>query len=305
MSFSSKLKEEILCDNDLKLKEKKYALGFLTGLLLTICDFKQKKFYIPIDKIDFSIKIIYICSLHKIEINDRVIDDNLVFDKLFEDFSKGFYEDKQDLLISKYLLSSTNANKGLITGLFLGTGYITNPEIDYHFEIKVNNFLICTQIQYILKKIEFYSKIKRVNQKYIVYIKEAETISDLIKTFGASKSFFIYEDVRVLKEVRNNVNRKVNCEIANLKKTVATSSKQISDINLLIQKEFFDTLSDDIKETAKLRCEHTEISLKELGERHIPPISKSKVNYRLKKIEKYAESLRGERNDREKITNEH
>ncbi|MFV0519640.1 MAG: DNA-binding protein WhiA [Lachnospirales bacterium] len=298
MSFTSKLKDELLdCEKDKKLKDEKYALGYLAGLLLTLCEYREGKFIIPIDKTTFYIKIVYIYELHFSEMKKNYISINSLKEKLFDVKNNSLDCDDSYLFsfkISKYILSSERAKRGLLTGFFLGAGYITNPEVDYHFELDTRNFLTSIEMQHILEDFNLTPKVVRRKKGYMIYIKEAEKISDLLKIFEASKSFFIFEDVRLIKDVRNNINRKVNCEVANLTKVINASTKQIQDIEFLLKKELLLELGYEIHYTASLRLKYPEISLKELGEIHNPPIGKSKVNYRLKRIGNYADSLRGE-----------
>ncbi len=297
MSFTSKLKEELLAqDYKEKFQDKDYALGVLTGMLVSCCDIKKNKFVLPIDKKDFYIKIVYIYKMYFGDVVGGQLSPDGKLAILFDDFLNNI--DKKEpnievLSISKSLLSNKKSQKGLLLGLFLGCGYITNPEVDYHLEFDTKSYIISTQIHYIFTDLGFTCKTKRRKNRYMVYIKEAEMISDFLKIISATRSLFVFEDVRVIKEVRNNINRKVNCEVANQGRVVTSSQKHIKDINHIIKKCMYDTLSSVLKETADLRKKFPDVSLKELGEKHNPPISKSKVNYRLKKIGEFADNLTG------------
>ncbi len=301
MSFTSKLKNEIFSqDNVTKFQDKQYALGVLSGLLLSSCEFLENNFILPIDKKDIYIKIVYIYEVYFGKVDDFKIPADEILTILFDGFlckshkENEIYYNYDVFSISKELLSNKRSLKGLLLGLFLGCGYITNPEVDYHLEFDTKHYITSTQIQYVLDSLGLTCKIKRRKNSYMVYIKDAETISDVLKIFSANKSFFVFEDVRVIKEVRNNINRKVNCEVANQVKIVNTAQKHIKDIDYILQKKSFGTLSISLQETAKLRKKFADDSLKELGEKHVPPISKSKVNYRLKKIGEIADSLKGD-----------
>lgn len=127
----------------------------------------------------------------------------------------------------------------------------------------------------------------------IVYLKEAEKISDFLSLIGGYQALLKFEDVRIVRDMRNSVNRLVNCETANLNKTVSAAMKQVESIQLIDQEIGLDNLPDRLREVAKLRVEHQEISLKELGEMiSTGPISKSGMNHRLRKLNELADKIR-------------
>jgi hypothetical protein len=127
----------------------------------------------------------------------------------------------------------------------------------------------------------------------VLYIKEGEQIVDILNIIGAHQALLKLEDIRVLKEVRNNINRLVNCETANLEKTIEASMRQIESIELIKKKLGLSRLPDNLREIAELRLEYPEASLKEIGELASPPVGKSGVNHRFRKIEEIAEELKG------------
>jgi len=128
---------------------------------------------------------------------------------------------------------------------------------------------------------------------YIVYLKEGESIADLLNIMGAHLSLLNMENLRIFKDMRNNVNRQVNCETSNLSKTIQASIRQIRDINTIANIKGLEYLSDQLKEAAELRLMYEEASLQELGDMLSPPVSKSGVNHRLRKIGEIADDLRG------------
>ncbi|MFB0972310.1 MAG: DNA-binding protein WhiA, partial [Neofamilia sp.] len=142
------------------------------------------------------------------------------------------------------------------------------------------------------------AKIATRKSSFIVYLKEAEQISDFMALIGTSQSLLKFENVRIVKDLRNNVNRVVNCETANINKTITASMKQIEDINFIKDLGKFDLLSEDIKEVANLRIENEDFSLNEIAELTNGEYSRSGVNYRLKKISGLAEKLRGAADER-------
>lgn len=174
--------------------------------------------------------------------------------------------------------------KAVIRGAFLGGGSINNPESKYHLEIILSTTSNAEKIIEILKKFTITSK--KLNRKsgYSVYIKDGEQISKLLALIGANNSVLKFEEIRVLRDIKNNINRKVNCETANINKTVSAAVKQIEAIKKLQKTGQFDNLSESLKEIAKIRLENPDASLIELGQMLETPIGKSGVNHRLNKI---------------------
>lgn len=182
--------------------------------------------------------------------------------------------------------------RAFVRGTFLCGGNISNPEKFNHLEI------VCTQAQkadFLLSTLQsFEVAAKTVIRKkyYVVYVKETEQIEDIINICEAHKSLLELEEIRVIKEVRNSINRQVNCEAANINRTVNAAVKQIEDIEYIDKKVGLETLGEGLRDLAKLRLENTEVSLKELGEMLNPPVGKSGVNHRLRKISEIADELR-------------
>lgn len=174
--------------------------------------------------------------------------------------------------------------KSIIRGAFLGSGSVTNPESKYHLEIILSTKLNAQKVIEILSNLTVQSKLLERKNGYSVYIKDGEEISKLLALIGASSSVLKFEEIRVLRDIKNNVNRKVNCETANLNKTVNAAVKQIEAIKRLQKAGEFDKLSENLKEIAKIRIENPDASLVELGQMLKEPIGKSGVNHRLGKI---------------------
>ena len=131
----------------------------------------------------------------------------------------------------------------------------------------------------------------------MIYLKDGDNIADILGIIGAHNSLLKYEDIRVLKNMRNSVNRMVNCETANLNKTIDASIRQINSINILKKSTLYDDLPDNLKQIAELRLEYPDLSLKELGQMLDPVLGKSGVSYRLKKIENIAQKLQAKKGD--------
>ena len=166
----------------------------------------------------------------------------------------------------------------------MGSGSINNPENKYHLEMVVNEKRNLDYITKILEQLGIKSKNMVNENKYSIYIKEGEQISEFLALIGANKAVMKFEDIRIQKEMRGKVNRLVNCEAANLNKTINASIEQISAIRKLKQTGKFNKLNENLKEIANLRLENPDMSLIDLGKLLKKPIGKSGVNYRLKKI---------------------
>ena len=174
----------------------------------------------------------------------------------------------------------------------MGGGSINNPENKYHLEIIFSSKENARYISNIVKEYEIECKILEKNNKYSLYCKEGETISNLLAFMGASSSVLKFEEIRVVRDMRNNVNRLVNCETANLNKTINASLKQIEDIKLIKEKNQFKNLSKNLQEISELRLKNPEASLLELGNMLDVPVGKSGVNHRLKAISEIADEIR-------------
>ena len=175
--------------------------------------------------------------------------------------------------------------KSIIRGAFLGAGSINNPENSYHLEIVFSSRENTQYIKELLESVfDIYAKELDIENKTSMYLKEAESISNFLALVGANKAMLKFEDIRIQKEMRGKVNRIVNCETANLNKTLNAAVEQINAIKKLQETGEFNKLDDDLKEVALLRLEYPNMSLAELGKRLKNPIGKSGVNYRLKKI---------------------
>lgn len=182
--------------------------------------------------------------------------------------------------------------RAFIRGAFLASGSMSDPEKFYHYEIVCANEKKAVQLQNIIKYFEIDAKIVERKKHFVVYIKEGSEIVDILNIMEAHVALMNLENVRILKEMRNSVNRKVNCETANLKKTVSAAVKQIEDIQFIRDTVGLSILSDTLEEVARLRLENPDSSLKELGEMLNPVVGKSGINHRLRKICDIADDLR-------------
>lgn len=193
-------------------------------------------------------------------------------------------ENKIKIGVEEQTEKSEEEHKAFIRGTFLGGGSINNPENTYHLEIVYSSKDNANLAKTILSKYQIITKELERKNKYSLYEKEAEQISNLLAFMGANRSVLNFEEIRVQKEMREKVNRLVNCETANLTKTINASIEQIEAIKKLQETNQFSQLDDNLKEIALLRLENPDMSLVELGKKLNQPIGKSGVNYRLKKI---------------------
>lgn len=175
---------------------------------------------------------------------------------------------------------------------FIRSGSINDPTKKYHLQIMFKTNKKAEQMQQLLLNFNIHAKIIKKDTSYMLYIKDGEEISEFLALVGANKSVIKYEEVRVLKEKRNDINRLVNCETANLNKTISAAVKQIEDIKYIKDKGKFLSMPENLIEIANLRVENPDISLAELGKLLKEPIGKSGVNHRLKKISEIAKELR-------------
>ena len=283
MSFSSDLKEELSkINNWTKKEELKYELaGYLISKNASIVknniryatesEYNINRFSKLLKNLDIN---------HKIEFDGKLFIIRLkVKDCIDEVDIKEGQINVKDLVNIK-----ENEKKSIIRGTFLGAGSINNPEKKYHLEINLSNKINLYFIFDIISSMNIKCKKLEIENKYSIYLKDGEEISLLIALMGANKGVLNYEDIRVQREMRGKVNRIVNCQTANLNKTINASIGQIEAIKKLQNSNRFNKLDENLKEIALLRLEYPDISLMELGKKLKNPVGKSGVNYRLKKI---------------------
>lgn len=194
-------------------------------------------------------------------------------------------------IITDIKTENDEEDRAYVRGCFLGSGSINNPENKYHIEFIVKDRNIADEILQILNKYNIHFKKLEKENAVSLYSKDGEEISKFLAFIGANSSVLKFEDIRVYRDMRNNVNRIVNCETANLSKTVNAAVKQIDAINKLKESGKYNSLSENLKEIAELRIKYPEVSLVELGKMLNPPIGKSGVNHRMKAILKLVEEL--------------
>lgn len=211
------------------------------------------------------------------------------------DISKALCTEDCQRIIEKIqglFLEKTCCKRAFIRGAFMATGSMSDPNKAYHFEIVCKSMEQATRLQELMQEFETDAKIVERKNHYVVYLKEGSQIVDMLNVMEAYVSLMNFENVRILKEMRNSVNRKVNCEAANISKTVNAAVKQISDIEFIRDNIGLDKLPSQLREMAYVRLEHPDVALKELGKYMDPPVGKSGINHRLRKLAAIADEYR-------------
>ena len=194
--------------------------------------------------------------------------------------------------VSPLLLKNSCCQRAFLRGAFLSIGSMSAPEKGYHLEFACSSEAKAKQLQKLIKGFDIESKIILRKKYYVVYLKEGAGIVDLLNVCEAPVSLMNLENLRILKEMRNSVNRRVNCETANIAKTVNAAARQVEDIEYLRDHYGFENLPEGLREMAEVRLENPDAPLKELGEYFTPAIGKSGVNHRLRKLGELAEKVR-------------
>ena len=290
MSFSSELKEELSKINNLARKQEvKYELvGYLISKnssvvknsirYATESDYNINRFSKLLKNLNIDHKIDYDGKSFIITFKVKdVIAEVSIKDKIIE--------------INEPVIINDYERKSIIRGAFLGAGSVNNPDKTYHLEINLSNKNNLNYLDKILNEMGVNCKRLEKDNKYAIYLKEGEEIFTIIALMGANKSVLKYENIRIQREMRGKINRIVNCQTANLNKTITASVEQIEAIRKLKESGKFNKLNDNLKEIANLRLENPDIPLVELGKLLKEPVGKSGVNYRLKKIIEMADEL--------------
>lgn len=195
------------------------------------------------------------------------------------------------------LVKKESCKKAYIRGAFLGGGSISDPEKTYHLEFVTYNQNYSQELCELINSFDLSAKVVQRKNSYVVYLKEGEQIVTMLNIIQAHNALFELENIRIFKEMRNNVNRIVNCETANLSKTVNAALRQIENIRYINENIGFYKLPPNLREVAELRLNNQDASLKELGQMLDPPVGKSGINHRLRKIDKIAEDLKIKRGE--------
>ncbi len=282
MSFTSKVKSEIIRAGFFEDEHKVYLLHGLLSSTLKINDTKPE-LIVKNNAINNYINMlfyeIYGNSIDKLDIE--------TIGELFRNF------EEQQYMIPNIKLSDKNLLRYFLVGIYLGCGSLIDPETSYHLEMKTGSEKLSYFAISILDKFGISAKISVRNRVFFVYINDAEGISDFLKLCGTTQALLQFEELRVVKDVRNSINRKVNCELANMNKVIETGLKQQNDIVLVKERVGLHSLPQKLYDVAVIRLENEQLSFLEIGEMLSPKVSKSTVCKRLKKISELAEELRG------------
>ncbi len=320
MSFSSEVKDEL----SRQLSQARHCQIAEAAAIISLCGriliSSEDRYCIKIHTENISVARKYFTLLKKtFHANTQIsIKQNLYFkkSKLYT-VTVGNHEDAMRILqavrlidehqeigenlsaVGNLVVQQSCCKRAFIRGAFLATGSISDPEKAYHFEIVCATMEKAEQLREIIAVFSIEAKIIRRKKYFIVYIKEGSQIVDILNVMEAHVALMNLENVRILKDMRNSVNRRVNCETANIHKTVSAAVRQRKDIEYIRDTIGFGAISENLSEIASKRLEQPEATLKELGAMLHPPVGKSGVNHRLRKLSGIAESLR-ERDAQEK-----
>ena len=292
MSFSSNIKQELNKANSLVNKEnvKFELMGYCISGNTDVIKGKNIRFSTESDyNINRFSKLLSNLEInHEIDVNGKTF---YIITKAFDIHMLDFVEIKNDEVYIKQSIyelgkdvQKKKKKKAFIRGAFLGAGSISNPENSYHLEMVLSNENNLKILRNILQEFGIQTKELLGKNRYSIYIKDGEEISKFLALIGANKAVMKFEEIRIQKEMRGKVNRIVNCETANLSKTINAAIEQIAAIKKLQEEGKFNKLDDNLKEIAILRIENPDMPLVELGKLLKEPLGKSGVNYRLKKI---------------------
>lgn len=197
--------------------------------------------------------------------------------------------------ISHRVIMQTCCKRAFLRGVFLACGSINSPEKTYHFELVFNQEEKAQVVKEVMEEFELPARLVKRKKYYVIYMKDGSSIVEVLNIMGAHQGLMNLENIRIVKEMRNSINRQVNCETANIHKTVEASTKQLEDIQYIRDTIGFSGLKENLRQIASLRLEQPEASLKELGQLLSPPIGKSGVNHRLRKLGEIAQKHREEK----------
>ncbi len=236
-------------------------------------------------------------ALKKNQIYMLYITDHKVCMKILQ--ATGIIEDISKRVVRKDInpitVQKVCCRRAYLRGAFLGSGSVSDPEKGYHLEFVSADEPYAVSLRNLINKFGMDAKIVMRKNNYVAYLKEGAQIVDLLNIMGAHVALMELENIRIVKEMRNNVNRLVNCETANINKTVSAAVRQVQDINYVERTIGLSSLPRNLEEISRYRLEHPSATLKELGEKLNPPVGKSGVNHRLRKLSELANQLREER----------
>lgn len=213
--------------------------------------------------------------------------------KMTEQTEDGSFCVKERSITEPILLKNSCCKRAFLRGAYLAAGSMSDPYKGYHLEIVCIDEEQAGQLVRLLRDFDLDAKMVLRKKYYVVYMKEGENIADFLNIIEAHKALMEFENTRIFKDMRNMVNRKVNCEAANITKTVNAATRQVEDIKYIQSVYGLDRLPDGLRQMAYVRLDNPEAALGELGGLLEPPVGKSGVNHRLRKLSDFAKKLRG------------
>ncbi len=299
MSFSGTVKEELAAHVDAPRHCQLAELAALLHFCGSICEV-DGGFHLSLETENEAVIRKCFTLLEKtFKINKAGMQDRgrrLLEDTVEKKVIQALHLDEEEMVlqapVNSLLIKNSCCARAFLRGAFLGIGSMSDPEKSYHLEFVCSERRQAVQLQDIIQEFQIEAKSIRRKKYYVVYLKEGAAIVDLLNVIGAHVSLMNLENLRIVKEMRNSVNRRVNCETANISKTVAAASKQIEDIILIRDKYGFENLPDNLRQMAEVRLEYPDAALKELGGYLDPTVGKSGVNHRLRRLSEIAERIR-------------
>lgn len=310
LSFSTDVKNEIISSSESTKRQKlSFVLGMLcfgarlikdngsTKLRFSTENPKIARKLYTLIKNEFS--VVARLRIHKTPKNIMYIvavDDEKHIEELF--FQTGLLKrgetihDFLNFKINRSLVSNSACKKSFIKGAFLGGGSVSDPKKNSHLEFVTSHYRLSHDFQKLLNECDLMAKIVVRKSNYVLYFKNSQEIADILIMLDSFNSLMEYHNAKIMKDMRNSINRKMNCDNANLSKTVEASLMQVRAIEKLARLGILDKLTPQLKEIAKLRLEYRELSLQELGAMLSPPIGKSGVNHRLRKLVEEADKYK-------------
>ena len=285
MSFSKDIKKELMGEIP---KPRHCIIAELAALTFTLGKWGKKGFYIESENEELKRK--FFTLLNK-TITISEYDDVLSKETVEELFEVLKVKDNA-FEMNGLLVQQPCCKKAFIRGIFLTSGSVSDPRKGYHFETALSNESLARRVREVICSFGIDAKMVERKQQTVVYVKESNQIEDLLALMGANVAYLKFENVRIEKEMRNSINRQVNCETANITKTVSAAVRQIEDIRLIEETRGLSSLPKNLQEIAVLRKEHPDMALKDLGNLMDPPVGKSGVNHRLRRIGEIARSIR-------------
>lgn len=284
MSFSGKIKEELV---GLESGARHCQIAELAAILVYSRAIRTEKgqYFIEVPSDVHYIEKKRFTILQKTFKMDNVAADDAIL--------KAIKYSPDDTCVNPLVIKSLCCKRSFLRGVFLSIGSMSNPQKGYHLEFVCEDLKQARQLLDTLHVFDIEAKVVPRKRYQVAYIKESQEIVELLNVIGAHVSLMDLENLRILKDMRNSINRRVNCEAANITKTVNAAAKQIEDIEYIKEHYGFDNLSDHLREMAQVRLDYPDAALKELGGYLTPNVGKSGVNHRLRKLSDLAERLRG------------